>query len=222
MRLEGKQAIEEVIFYGAYNGKRLFADSISRTLDGYHLVKSGKIEAGLFHILLARVESAAACAFVAISSMLGGFVSLISIPLFLIPMIPLNLVSRLPGISSFKAAQNFTQFSNNAITGTFKAHLIAVPAILLFLTAASINTFLPGTLKIQNIFSDSIDRMVAPFGELRTIKATVPGTEGSFIGTEGNPSPLERMEENLRALSTRNYIQEHVTSHLEYTYTVYR
>jgi len=190
-----------------YNAKRMLDDSIERTLNGYNSVCEGKFLSGSGHILLARIESLAAMLFVTIS---GSFVigtQLILNAFFLTPMIALNLTSRLPIISSFQSVQKFTQSTNDLIYRALKTNLITIPIIFLFVSTSTINVFLPGVLKSQNIFSQTIHRLTDPLGPLLTIRATVP-KKTSIVGTPKELHIFEIYEEYLRALSSQNYIQE--------------
>lgn len=200
-----------------YNAKRLLDDSITRTLRGYNLIGEGTILTGCGYILLGRIESVVACAFVSLSSALFVLGSIIATPCFLLPGVALNLASRIPGISSFETVQNFIRESSNVIYRTLKINFIAIPIIFLFLSASIVNTFLPGILKPQNIFSRSIHWMVESLGPLQTIRVVVPGA-ATIVGTEKNLSILAVGEEHFRALSSQNYLREVVASDLTHYY----
>ena len=196
-----------------YRAKRLLDDSVTRTLSGYNSFGEGAPLSGCGNILLARVESVAAFAFAALSSVLSLVLSITITPLFLTSITVLNLASRIPGISSFESVQNFTRDSSSVIYRILRVHLIAIPVIFLFLTASTINTFLPGILGPQNIFFISVHWMVEPLGQLKTIRAVVPGagyfgTDVSIVGTKENISMLEAAEEYFRALSCQNYLRK--------------
>ena len=130
----------------------------------------------------------------------------------------MNLLSRIPGISSFKSVQIFTQNSSNAIYRTLKVNLIAIPVIFLFLSASAVNIFLPGILKSPNVFFNSIHEIVKSLGPLQTIRAIVPDV-ANIIGTQKDLSALARAEEYLRALSSQNYLKEIITSDLIHHYS---
>lgn len=204
-----------------YDAKRLLDDSVTRTLRGYSSICAGEVLTGCGNILLARIESAAAWAFVALSSAVLMLGSTLMTPCFLIPATVLNLASRIPGVSSFESVQNFTRDSSNAIYRTLKVHFIAIPVIFLFLSASSINTFIPGILKPQNVFFSSVHRMVEPLGPLQTIRATVSGVT-SIVGTETELSALDAAEEYLRALSCQNYLREETVSRVTHHYSYQR
>lgn len=203
-----------------YNAKRLLNDSVSRTLQGFSSIGDSAFFTGCGHILLARVESVASCALVTFSSALLMVGSLILTPFFLIPAIVLNLGSRIPGISSFQAVQNFTQTSSDVIYRIGKVYLIAIPVILLFVSTSIINTLLPGILKTQNVFFDSIHWMVESLGPLKRIRAIVPGVT-EIVGTYEDISFLEGIEDFFRSLSYQNYLHEvtfsELTEHYSYS-----
>ena len=207
-------------FSTPYNAKRLLDDSVERTLRGYRGIGEGAIVAGFGNILLARVESATAFSFVALSATFLTLGGVIITPCFLIPATALNLISRVPGISSFESVQNFTRESSNAIYRTLRIYLVAIPVISLFLSASGINTFLPGVLKPQNMVFNSIHRMVEPLGPLQTIRGIVPNVT-EVVGTETELSILAGAEEYLCALSSQNYLREvrvsYLTDHYSYT-----
>lgn len=209
----------DFIFFSApYNAKRLLDDSITRTLHGYRLICKGAVLTGCGNILLGRLESVASFAFVALSSAFLTVGSTIMTPCFIIPTTILNLASRIPGISSFESVQSFTQSSSNAIYRTLKVNLIAIPTIFLFLSASAVNIFLPGILKSQNIFFNSIHGMVKSLGPLQRIRAIVPDVT-NIIGTEKNLSVLAGAEEYFRALSCQNYLREITVPHLTHHYS---
>ena len=136
---------------------------------------------------------------------------------FLIPATALNLISRVPGISSFESVQNFTRDSSDAIYRTLRVHLLAIPVIFLFLFASCVNTFLPGVLKPQNIVFNSIHSLVKSLGPLRAIRAVVPGVT-EVIGWEPGVSLIAELEEYFRALSSQNYLHEVRVSSLMHVY----
>lgn len=210
-----------LFFSTPYNAKRLLDDSVERTLRGYRGVGEGAMINGFGHILLARVESAIAFSFVALSAAFLTLGVVILTPYFLIPATALNLISRVPGISSFQSVQNFTRKSSNVIYRTLRVYLVAIPVIFLFLSASGINTFLPGVLKPQKGVFDSIHRSVACLGPLKTIRAIVPSMT-EVVGTETDLSALEGIEEYFRALSSQNYLREEIVSSLTHIYTYSR
>lgn len=208
-------------FDAPYDAKRLLNDSVKRTLRGYRSIKEDSVLTGFGHILLARIESAIAFVFVAISATFLLMVGVVIAPCFLAPAIVLNLLSRIPGISSFKSVQNFTKNSSNTIYRTLKVCLIALPVIFLFLSASAVNTFLPGVLKTQNVVFNTIHKLVEHLGDLQTIHAKVENSNYEATGTEKEFSILAGAEEYFRALSSRNYLQDitvlQLTHHRRYT-----
>lgn len=198
---------DDFFFFPPYVSKELIVNSISRTLEGYNLIYEHSIFTGCCKILLGRIESAAAIALVAFSSALLGFTSVCLTPIFIIPATILNIASRIPGISSFKSVQDFTNESSDAIYRIFRIYLIAVPTISLFLSLSIINLLLPGLLKSENIFFNLIHRLVEPLGPLEKIRVTVPNVK-SIIGTEANISILVGVEDYFRAFSYKNYLRE--------------
>lgn len=212
-----------VYFSAPYNAKRLLNDSMSRTLDGYRALRRGALGRAIGHLLLARVQSIAATAFVALSA---GFLMLGAVivsPCFLIPAILLNLGSRLPKISSSQSVQEFTRSSSKVICRVLKVHLISVPVLLLFLTTSSLNALLPGVFKPKNLFLRTIHALVKPLGPLETVRLTVPG-KISVVGTKTKISMLKAVEEFFKALSYKNYLKEEVVLQLThyYRYTIVR
>jgi hypothetical protein len=209
-----------LFFHLPYDAKRLLDDSIDRTLRGYRGISEGAVLTGCGNILLARVESVAAFSFAALSTAILTLGGAIVAPCFLIPATALNLISRIPGISSFASVQNFTQDSSDAIYRTLKIYLLAIPVIFLFLSASAINTFLPGILKSQNVFVNSIHGIVEPLGPLLTIRAIVQDV-AEIVGTTTNISLLAGVEEYFRALSSQNYLKDvwvsSLTHHYSYT-----
>ena len=197
----------DFIFDISYKAKQLLDNSVARTLRGDSSIKKGAVITGCGNILLARIESVVAFAFVALSAMFLFLGSAITAPCFLVPAIVLNLASRIPGIASFKAVQNFTRNSSSAIFRTFKVCLMEIPVIFLFLTASGINIFLPGILKSDNIFFKTIHNIVKSLGPLQRIRAVVPNIT-TVVGTKEKLSILEEAEECLRALSYKNYLKE--------------
>ncbi|MBN9378000.1 MAG: hypothetical protein BGO14_00760 [Chlamydiales bacterium 38-26] len=212
-----------IYFSAPYNAKRLLNDSMSRTLDVYHALKRGAVGSGLGHLLLARIQSIVATAFVALSA---GFITLGAVilsPCFLVPAVMLNLGSRLPKISSSQTVQEFTRRSSNVIGRMLKVHLISIPVLLLFLTTSSLNVLLPGVFQPKNLFLRTIHALVKPLGPLQTVRLTVPG-KISVVGTKTKISALAAVEEFFRALSYKNYLKEEVVFQLThyYRYTVMR
>jgi len=198
---------ESFLFFNVpYNAKRLLDDSVTRTLKGYREISEGSVLTGCSNILLGRVESVAAFSFVALSATFLTVCGIIITPYFLISATALNIISRVPGISSFELVQNFTRDSSNVIYRTLKVHFIAIPVIFLFLSSSIIN-ILPGILKSQNIFFSSIHWLVEPLGPLQTIRAVVPGIT-EVVGTETELSPLAGIEEYIRALSCQSHLRE--------------
>lgn len=193
------------LFFWSYDSKRLLQDSITRTLHGIASVCDGAVLSGCRDIVLARIESVAACAFIALSAVFFTINSVLILCVF-IPALPLNLMSRIPGAASLESVQNFTRTSNRFIFRTFRVHFIGAPVFLLFLSAASTNVFLPGLLKEQNLFFSSIHRWVEPLGELRTTRVVV--SPHSIEGTKKVLGPLEAIEEFLRTLSCENDLKE--------------
>jgi hypothetical protein len=194
-------------FHTPYAAKRLLNDSISRTHSGYHSMRSGAILKGSGNLLLGRVQSAAAFAFVTLTTAFLAPVSIILMPCFVVPAAVLNAASRIPGISSFKTVQNFTQRSSDVILRTFKVSAIAIPVISTFLFASTVNTFLPGILKAENIFLEAIHRLVKQLGPLQNIRVEVPGA-GKVVGCEKRLSALGALEEYLRVLSYKNLLKD--------------
>lgn len=194
-------------FTAPYNAKRLLDDSVERTLKGYRQIVDRSIATGLCNILLARVESAAAFSLVALSATLLTLVGVTLTPCFLIPAIALNLISRIPCISSFETVQNFTQNSSDAIYRSFRIYWIALPVIFLFLSASGVNIILPGVLKPQNAVFNAIHKIVQCLGPLQAIRAIVPNVT-EVVGTETEHSILSLAEEYFRALSSQNYLRE--------------
>lgn len=206
-----------LIFDMPYSAKRLLNDSLLRTLDGYASCKTGAILSGTGNILLARIESAASAALVTISSIIISC-SIFITPFFLVPTITLNLASRLPGISSYKNVQKFTQNTSDIIRRAIRVHLISVPVIFLFLIGCTVNLFLPGVLRPQNALFRAVHWMVDDYGPLKTIRAVVPGRT-SVTGRKSKLSMLEGVEEYLRALSHQNYLKEEKVSYLTHHYS---
>ncbi len=184
-------------FFTAPNKSRqLLDDSIERTFRGYRAIGDGSIPSGFGNILLGRVESAASFAFALLSGtflMLGG---IFLAPCFLVPATILNLISRAPGISSFKSVENFTRDSSDAICRTVKVCLVALPVIFLFLSVSGINTFLPGVFGPQNIAFDAIHTLVECLGSRQRVAPTIPDNF-SIV----DMSALLGVEEYFRALS---------------------
>ncbi len=205
-----------------YTAKRLLNDSVRRTLDGYHSAKNGHILNGCSNILLARIESVAALALITLSAV-PLIITTVITPFFLFPTVALNVLSRLPGVSSFTLAKNFTESSNDVIYRILRINWIGVRVIPLFALTASVNTVLPGLLKPQNICFDMIHSIVKPLGELLTICATVP-QKGSFYGTKEEMSALTAAEEYCRTLSWKNLRKEEIVrsviSHHTYTKSI--
>lgn len=212
-------AMDVLFFHVPYTAKRLLNDSISRDRSGCSSIQSGSALSGCGDILLSRVESVAAIALAASSGLVFVLSSIIITPCFLIPAAILNLASRLPYISSFKLVQDFKEESSSLIYRTLKVNLIAIPVIFLFVTASSINTFLPRLLDSQNIFFRSINHLVESYGPLKRIHVTVPG-EGSYTGSERERlSILEIAEDDLRSFSSQNYLREKVVDVLTIHWT---
>jgi hypothetical protein len=215
-------------FSTPYNAKRLLDDSVERTLKGYTDMSEGALVTGFGHILLARIESAAAFSFVALSSAMlaaAGFL----IDWFVIPVVALNLISRVPGISSFESVRDFTRDSSDILYRALRIHLIGISVVVLFLFASGINTFLPGVLRPRDRIFNSIQLVVEPLGPLQTIRAIVPGVtevdgrevDAEVDGREMEMSLLGGVEEYFRALSSQNYLREvrvaFLTHHYSYT-----
>ena len=198
----------DLIFFDApYKAKQLLDDSLSRTFRGYGSIRAGELLNGSRDLLIGRVESAAACGLVALSSAFLALLSGFTTPIALIPAIALNIASRMPGVSSFQTAQDFIQGSNGVIYRIFRIHLIAIPTILLFLTASSVNTVLPGALGPQPVLLRAIEKLVGHLGQLKRVRATT-FVHGSWIGSPSKLSPLKQGEEYCRALSPLNQLRE--------------
>lgn len=211
---------DEAIFNMSYGAKRLLNDSVSRTLRGFNQIGEGAILTGSGNLILARIESVAAFAMVAISSSFILIIGVVITPLFLPPTIVLNLASRIPGISSFESVQNFTSSSSNVIIRVIKVSLAAIPATSLFLATSCINTFLPGALGTQNIFFRLIHSIVKPLGPLQRIIAVVDNTKIQGMPNKKD-SFLEFYEEYFRALSYKNYLTSHRYESVTHHYTTY-
>lgn len=215
----------DAVYFGApYFAKYLLNDSITRTFDGYNSIRKGTVLTGCGNIFLGRIQSAAACAIVVFTAALDMIPFMILTPVFLIPTIALNLGSRLPKISSSQSVQNFTRDSSDVIRRIFKVYSIAIPVILLFSSTSAVNTFIPGVLKQENMFFNAIHKMVEPLGELKTLRASVPGANKTVVGTQEKLSILQAVEEHLRTLSYKNHLKEVKVSYLyhEHTRTRYR
>lgn len=193
------------LFFCNYNAKRLFHDSVIRTSDGGRACYQGNYLRGVANILLARIETAGAfllCFLPAIPFIVTAIVASVT---FGIPAIALNLVSRIPGISSFESVRNFTTESEDVIFRILRLNLIMLPVIFLFLFGAVINV-IPGVLGEENMFFNLVNWLVEPLGPLKTICAVVD--ECRFEGTMEQVSALTMAEEFLRALSNKNYMEE--------------
>lgn len=208
---------ETIFIRGAYNAKLLLEDSFSRTQTGINLLKNNDYLAGCGHVLLARIESAAANALVAFNSSVLILGSILISPFFLVPAIVLNGASRIPGISSYETVRNFTLYSSDAISRCFKISLILPPVVLIFLTVSCINTFLPSVLKTENIFTNAITALTESLGPLKTFHVNVPGSEDVF-GSLSELNFLEGLEEYSRSLSFKNHYKEITVSHVIYHY----
>lgn len=212
---------DSLFFHMSYNAKRMLDDSIERTPNGYNSICEGKFLSGSANILLARIESIVATLFVAISGTLVIGTQLALTAILLPPIIVLNLASRLPLISSFQSVQEFTHSTNDLISRALKTNLITIPIVFLFLSASTINVFLPGVLTSENIFFRAIHRLTDPLGPLLTIRATVPGNS-SIVGTPTELHAFEISEEYLRALSSQNYLKEKEYKILNHIHTYSR
>lgn len=209
---------DAVFFDTPYTAKRLLDDSIARTLRGGHELRNRAVLKGSGNILLGRVQSVVAFAMVTLASAFLMIPSVFFAPCFLAPATALNLASRLPGISSYHSVQKFTKSSSQVILRTLRVIAIALPVIFTFLTASSVNTCLPGILKPQNVFARAIHHLVKPLGDLKTIRAVVPGVT-KVTGQKETLSALGAFEEFFRAFSSKNYIKEVQVQHLVHHYT---
>ncbi|MCC5792612.1 MAG: hypothetical protein JJT82_08420 [Legionellaceae bacterium] len=180
-------------------------DSVIRTSDGYRSFCQGFFLKGVANILLARIETAGAFLLAALYAIPLIAISIVITPVFLAAAIPLNLASRIPGISSFESVQHFTSESEDAIFRIIKETLIVLPVIFLFLSGAAINV-IPGVLGEENIFFSSVDWLVESLGRLKTICAVVD--DRHFEGMRERATILTALEEYLRAFSTKNYLEE--------------
>ncbi len=192
----------DFIVRSAYVAKEFLKDSFERTERGLDKIKKNEVS-GLSDVLLARIESAAACAIVASSASCLIFASAFIGPLFLIPAIVLNGASRLPGISSFESVKRFTSHSSHIIYRTIQVGLILPLVSALFLSSSFINTFIPTLLKADNLFSTKIRDLVNSLGPLITVEAYISKNE-VYVGTEDQLSFLGAVEEFSRSLSFDN------------------
>lgn len=183
-----------VLFTAPYYGKRLLKDSLERTRNGWDSLCQGAVFKGSGNIVLARIESAAAFALVGSSGIFTGVTVGVVVPCFLIVTSGLNLLSRIPGISSFQNVQNFTKQTNDLIHRSFRVCLIAFPVIFVFLATSAFNTFIPGVLDPKNRGFKAIDWMVKPLGPLKTVEFN------GYYGAK-NDYFLPVMEDYFRALS---------------------
>ena len=197
-----------------YTAKRLLDDSVERTFRGYQGICDGAVLTGSGNMLLARVESVAAFS-------LAALVLPVIIPhtawtaCRLVFTTPLNIVSRLPGISSSKSVQNFTHRSNEEIYRISRIYLKIIPIPFLFLAASAFNTVFPGVLRPQNVVFDLIHSMVESLGPLKSIRAI--GPDGyQVVGTKHRMSSIDLLEEMYRALSSKNYIKDVHVSNLKH------
>lgn len=197
---------KDFIFDIAYNAKRLLDDSIDRTHRGYQELCQGCILSGSKNFLLARVESVAALSFCAVSLPLTA-PNFICTSIELAVHMPLNIISRLPGISSFKSAQNYTRNSSDIIYRTLRIYLKIIPLTALFISAAAGNAVLPGVLNDQSTVFNLIHKIVEPLGPLEKIQAIAPNGYEAF-GAKFPLSWLDDLEEYCRALSNKNYINK--------------
>ena len=193
------------LFFCNYNAKRLFHDSVIRTSDGGRAFCQGNYLGGITNILLARIETAGAFLLCFLPAVPFIATSIVASVVFGIPAIVLNLLSRLPGLSSFESVRNFTTESENAILRILRLNLIMLPVIFMFLFGAAINV-IPGVLGEENVFFRLINWLVEPLGPLKTICAVVDDCR--FEGTVEQVSALTTAEECLRALSNKNYMEE--------------
>ncbi len=199
---------DNYLFFFDYSAKRLFHDSVVRTSSGYRSFCQGDYFEGVANILLARIESAGAFLLGSISAIHIIVISIVAIPIFLIPATALNIASRIPGISSFEAVRNFTAESEDAIVRSLRVGLITLPVFCLFLLGAAINV-IPGVLGEESIFFNSIHWLVESLGPLKTICVTCDTRR--FEGTRERASALSATEEALRALSNKNYIEKEIS-----------
>lgn len=200
----------------SYNAKRLLDDSLVRTLQGYHTICEGSVLSGSAHILLARIESAVAFTFVAISGACITAADLIMAPVVIIPLASLNLISRV--FPALPFSKDFPQYSSDIIYRMLKINLVAIPAISLFLFASGVNTFLPGILRPDSGILKAIHYLVEDLGPLQRIRAIVPDVI-QVVGSDHYLSVLEAPEEYFRSLSSQNYLKEVSVSHLRHYYS---
>jgi hypothetical protein len=208
----------EIFFSMPHYAKSLLHDSVTRTQSGIDNVKKGtyqSIALGSANFLLARVESAAACALELLSIPMPLTLTSLVTPCFLVPAVVLDLGSRLPWISSFKCVQKFTRECDNLIYRTIRVNLLAIPVITLSLATSFLNTFIP--LQQENCLFEAMHWMVSSLGPLKTVEVSVPGHSGTHFGTLKPLSFIEGAEEFLRAHSVKNYPEPLSTSHLTYT-----
>lgn len=205
----------------SYGSKWLLKDSMERSINGWHQLTHGQPFAGSGNLLLARIESVASWALVVLSGTILGLHSLILTPFFIIPTTVLNLASRLPGISYFESVKNFTTCSSTIIYRTARVHLLAIPVLFLFTTAAVVNTVIPCWMKPDGFFMNGIHALVSPLGNLQSVKATISKKQNCVGKIGSHFSPLEVGEEYLRALSMLNTLKEiqviSYTHHYSYT-----
>lgn len=206
----------DVIFFDLpYNAKRLLDDSVDRTGRGWSSLREGRIFSGVSGILLARIESALAFCFATLSSAAMALGLGLAFPLAVVPIALLHGGSRIPGISSFSFAQSFREASGAILFRSFKVYALAIPIVLLFLGAASLNTFLPGLLQPKGSAFQAIHAAAAPLGPLQRIRAVVLGA-GAMVGApNAKISPLAEAEDYLRAFSSFNSLTEVQVSTLQ-------
>lgn len=207
-----------LLFKAPHNAKKLFNDSVERTLLGYRKICERSVWGGLAHILLARIESVAAFALIAFSGAyvltLGTIVC--SACILGVPIV--KLITSIPGISSYQMMQDLGNLSNGVVSRSCQVAAIAIPAIFLFLSATSLNFFLPGLLQRENALFKLIDWTVRLLGPLQTICAIVP-RQTKWIGTESKLSPLSEIEEYFRVLSYKNELREVQTNSVTHHFT---
>lgn len=197
----------------SYDAKQLLVDSVARTIDGYHSICEGEVLTGIAQILLARIESAVAFTFVALSGTIISVGNLLLAPMVIVPLGGLNVISRV-----FPALHEMRDYSCDVISRLVNLNLVAIPSISLFVIAAGVNFIVPGILKSDSLIFSTIHNLVEGLGPLQRIHAVVPGIKEA-TGTEHSLSLIEISEEYLRSLSNQNEIQDVVVSNYRYCYS---
>lgn len=192
-----------------YFVKRLLDNSVDRTSRGFQNIYEGKVCSvltGTADVMLARVESLYACALTPLG-VLGIVKELVYSSLQFICYMPLNVFTRIPGVSSFGSLERIKSNSSDSLYRIARVYLKIISVMTLFMTVSAINVVIPGVIRAQGTALNLIHYSVESLGSLQYVRA-IAANGDTVVGTMKRLDCIDRLEEFCRAFSSKNYMQD--------------